>query len=368
MAKKNEDKYKRFSNKLLIWYDVNRRALPWRAEPGERSNPYFVLLSEIMLQQTVVATVIPYFLKFIKKWPTIHNLAQADFHEVSSVWAGLGYYRRAKNLHETAKIISLQHNGLVPNNKEILLTFPGIGEYTAAAITAITFDAKSNVVDGNIERIFSRLYKIEEPLELTKGKIRTLSAKHLPCKRNGDYVQGLMDLGSSVCIPKAPRCQICPIISTCKLGSRPEAALYPKRLPKKIKKQRYGMFYLLIDDEGSILFSTNKNEGLLANMDVLPSIGWNKEKENLSGSPKIISKELALFNLNWEILEIRINHIFTHFKLECTLAFFRINKKTLNNLLINKKYRFVKKKDLNQLATPSLIKKILKAIEEKIIK
>ena len=125
---------------------------------------------------------------------------------------------------------------------------------------------------------------------------------------------------------------------------------------------------MLIDDEESILFSTNENEGLLSNMDVLPSIGWNEEKQNLNSSPKIISKELALFNLNWEILEKSVNHVFTHFKLECTLAIFRINKKTLSNLLINKKYRFVKKKDLNQLATPSLIKKILKAIEEKIIK
>ena len=365
MAKINEDKYKNFSNKLLDWYDVNKRDLPWRVAHGARSNPYFVLLSEIMLQQTVVATVIPYFIRFIKKWPTINKLAQADFYEISSLWAGLGYYRRAKNLHETAKIISVQHYGLVPNNKEVLLTFPGIGEYTAAAITAIAFDTKSNVVDGNIERIISRLYKIEEPLELTKGKIRTLSEKYLPCKRNGDYAQALMDLGSLVCIPKAPRCQICPIISTCKLGGARDAALYPKRLPKKIKKQRYGVFYLLIDDEGSVLFNTNKNQGLLANMDVLPSIGWNEEKKNLKSSPEIISKKIALFNLNWEILEKKINHIFTHFKLECTLAIFRIEKKTLNNLIINKKYRFVKKKDLNQLATPSLIKKILKVLEEK---
>jgi A/G-specific adenine glycosylase len=363
MTKKNEDKYKQFSNKLLNWYDVSRRALPWRAVPGLKSNPYFVLLSEIMLQQTVVATVIPYFIKFIKKWPTINELAQADFYQVSSLWAGLGYYRRAKNLHETAKIISTEHNGLIPNNKEVLLTFPGIGEYTAAAITAIVFDTKSNVIDGNIERIFSRLYRIEEPLELTKGKIRTLSEKYLPYKRNGDYAQALMDLGSLVCIPKAPRCQICPIISACKLGGKSEAALYPKRLPKKIKKQRYGVFYLLVDDEGSILFTTNKNEGLFANMDVLPSIGWNEDKKNLNRSPKIISEELDLFNLNWQILEKKISHVFTHFKLDCTLALFRINNKIVHELRIDKKYRFVRKKDLNQLATPSLIKKILQAIQ-----
>ena len=362
MLRKNEDKYKVFSNELLEWYDVSRRTLPWRAEPGAKSNPYFVLLSEIMLQQTVVATVIPYFIRFINKWPTINELAKADFYEISSLWAGLGYYRRAKNLHETAKIIITQHNGIIPNKKDVLLTFPGIGEYTAAAITAIVFDIKSNVVDGNIERIFSRLYKIEEPLELSKRKIRKLSEKHLPSKRNGDYAQALMDLGSSVCIPKAPKCQICPIFFLCKLEGNPDAASYPKRLPKQIKKQRHGVFYLLIDDEGSVLFTTNKNEGLFANMDVLPSIGWDKEK-TLNSSPKIISKELALFNLNWEILEKKVNHVFTHFKLNCTLAFFRIKKNELSNLTINKKYRFVKKIDINRLATPSLIKKILEAIE-----
>ena len=368
MRKKNEDKYKQFSNELLDWYDVSRRDLPWRAAPGASSNPYFVLLSEIMLQQTVVATVIPYFIRFINKWPKINDLAQAEFNEVSSLWAGLGYYRRAKNLHETAKILITQHNGIIPNNEDVLLTFPGIGEYTAAAILAIAYDTKSNVVDGNIERIFSRLYKIEEPLELSKQKIRTLSKKYLPCKRNGDYAQALMDLGSSVCIPKAPRCKICPIISKCKLGGKPNAAIYPKRLPKKIKKQRYGVFYLLIDDEGAILFSTNKNKGIFANMDVLPSIGWNEENKKLESSPKIISKELALFNLNWEILEKKINHIFSHFKLNCTLVFFRIKKSTLNNLIIDKKYRFVKKTELNKLAKPSLIKKILEVFEEEIVK
>ena len=366
MTEKNEDKYKQFSNKLLDWYDIRRRILPWRAAPGEISNPYFVLLSEIMLQQTVVVTVIPYFIRFVKKWRTINQLAQADFNEIASLWAGLGYYRRAKNLHETAKIISTKHNGLIPNNKEVLLSFPGVGEYTATAIMAIAFDKKANVVDGNIERIFSRLYKIEEPLEHSKKKIRTLSNKYLPCKRNGDYAQSLMDLGSLVCIPRAPRCKSCPVIFTCKLGGRAEAGLYPKRLPKKSKKQRYGIFYLLIDNEGSVLFRTNKNERLFANMDVLPSVGWNGEKENFKTSPKIISKDLALFNLDWEILETKINHVFTHFKLDCTVVFFRINKKMTKNLLINKEYRFVKKKDFNQLAIPSLINKILTTFEDKI--
>ena len=197
MNKTIDDNYPEISVRLLKWYDHNRRNLPWRALPGEKSNPYYVLLSEIMLQQTIVATVIPYFLKFIKKWPTINHLAQANFSAISNEWSGLGYYRRAKNLHETAKIISVKYNGCIPDNTSELLTFPGIGNYTAAAITAIAFNSDENVVDGNIERIFSRLYRIEKPLELSKDRIKKLSAKHVPNKRNGDYAQALMDLDVS---------------------------------------------------------------------------------------------------------------------------------------------------------------------------
>ncbi len=365
MSKKNEENYKDISISLLNWYDFNRRNLPWRALPEEKANPYFVFISEIMLQQTVVATVIPYFNKFIKKWPTINHIAKADFQEVSSLWSGLGYYRRAKNLHETAKIISKDYNGVIPNNKETLLTFPGIGEYTASAIIAIAFNMKSNVVDGNIERIFSRLYKIEKPIKLSKQTIRDITTKHLPSIRNGDYVQALMDLGSSICIAKTPRCKICPIFFSCKVGGKPDAINYPKKIPKKKKRQRYGLFFCLIDYKGLILFSTNNDNGLLANMDVLPSIGWYENKDRFDYAPKIITKELSLFNLNWIILGSSIDHIFTHFKLNCTIAFCRINKKkNLFDLPNDRKYRFVKKGDLNQLATPSLIKKMLKCIED----
>jgi A/G-specific adenine glycosylase len=365
MNEKNEENYLEISKNILTWYDSNRRSLPWRARPGQASNPYHVLLSEIMLQQTIVATVIPYFLNFIKIWPTITDLAEADFNTISAQWAGLGYYRRAKNLHETAKIISSSYNGCIPNDMNILLTFPGIGVYTASAITAIAFNANSNVVDGNIERIFSRLYKIEKPLELSKDIIKNISGKHVPGNRNGDYAQALMDLGSSVCIAKTPRCNICPIIFSCQVGGSDEAALYPRRLTKKVKKTRFGLFFCLIDDEGSIMFTTNNNKGLFANMDVLPSKGWYEDEGRFVNSPLNVSEELSLFNLKWKILPNKITHVFSHFKLTCTIAYFQISKKRVTeHLLLEAPIRFVKKIDIKHLALPSLMDKIIKCLKD----
>ena len=366
MNKIKKDNYKIFSNLLLNWYDKNRRDLPWRALPEELPNPYFVYLSEIMLQQTVVSTVIPYFLKFIKKWTTIEQLAKADFQEISSYWAGLGYYSRAKNLHETSKIITKNHNAIIPSDKRKLLSFPGIGNYTASAIMAIAFDTKSNVVDGNIERIFSRLYAVDNPLERSKKIIEEISEKHLPNARYGDYAQALMDLGSLICRPKLPRCFACPLIDFCKVGGTTDAKMYPKRLPKKNKSNRYGLFFCLINQHGDILMTKNKNKGLLANMDVIPSIGWFEDSKNYySKAPEFITKKEALLNLDWKIIEKEIMHVFTHFRLNCTVAIAYINDKDISkNQLGNKFFQFVKKQNLKKLAVPSLINKIIKYLED----
>ena len=366
MNKKKKINYKSFSNILLNWYDKNRRNLPWRALSGKSPNPYFVYLSEIMLQQTVVSTVIPYFLKFITKWATIDQLAKADFQEISSYWAGLGYYSRAKNLHETAKIITEKYNGTIPSDKRKLLSFPGIGNYTASAIMAIAFDTKSNVVDGNIERIFSRLYAVDEPLERAKKNIEEISKKNLPNERYGDYAQALMDLGSLICIPKLPRCSSCPLISFCRVGGTADAKMYPKRLPKKSKNNRYGLFFCLINQNGEILMTKNNNRGLLANMDVLPSIGWFEEDKNyFSKAPESVTKKEALLNLDWKIVGKEIIHVFTHFKLNCSVAIAYINHKDiLKNELANKSFEFVNKQNLKKFAVPSLIKKIIKYLED----
>jgi A/G-specific adenine glycosylase len=353
-----------FSQKLLFWYDNNRRNLPWRAQPGEVSNPYFVYLSEIMLQQTVVKTVIPYFLRFIKKWPSIQNLANADFDEISLYWAGLGYYRRAKNLHETANLISKNFEGKIPSSKKLLLTLPGIGEYTASAIIAIAFNKRSNVVDGNVERIFSRLFKIEKPIKDTKKEIFNYSEKYLPEKRYGDYAQALMDLGSLICTPKSPRCTLCPIIDFCRVGGTVNAKLYPKKQIKNKKPERFGLFYCLLNENGDILITINKNQGLLANMNVLPSVGWYEEKK-FTKNLLFIPKEESLFNLEWKIIEKKLIHIFTHFKLNISIAVARIDQSLLlgDESDINR-YKFVKTKDLNSIALPSLIKKIIKHLQD----
>ena len=365
MTQLKKNNYKTFSNLLLSWYDLNRRILHWRALPGENSNPYFVYLSEIMLQQTVVKTVIPYFLKFVRKWPDINALAKAELHEINSYCAGLGYYSRAKNLHETAKIISNKYDGFFPTDKNSLMALPGIGEYTSSAIMAIAFDRKSNVIDGNVERVFSRFYAVEKPIEKSKVFIKNIAEKHLPDQRHGDYAQALMDLGSLICIPKSPRCKICHLLAICDVGGTTRAKQYPIKLPKKEKEERYGLFFYLKNKDGAVLFKTNKSSGLLANMDMLPSIGWYEDSNRLKSSPKFNKKKHEFLGLKWKILDQNLVHIFTHFKLNCTVAIAIINDE--NELLIdlNKStYRFVQKKNINDLALPSLIKKILNSLKK----
>ena len=360
-----KNNYKTFSNSLLSWYDLNRRILPWRAPPGEIANPYFVYLSEIMLQQTVVKTVIPYFLKFVRKWPDINALAKAELKEINSYWAGLGYYSRAKNLHETAKIISKRYDGFFPKDKNSLIALPGIGEYTSSAIMAIAFDRKSNVIDGNVERVFSRFYAVEKPIKESKIFINKIAEKHLPDQRYGDYAQALMDLGSLICIPKSPRCKICPLLTICDVGGTNRAKQYPIKLPKKEKEERYGLFFYLKNKDGAVLFKTNKSSGLLANMDMLPSIGWYEDRNRLKSSPKFNKKKHEFLGLKWKILDENLVHIFTHFKLNCTIAIAIINDENeLLNDLHKSNYRFVQKKNMNDLALPSLIKKILNSLKK----
>ena len=204
---------KKIAANLLAWYDTDQRDLPWRAKPGQMPTPYHVWLSEIMLQQTVVKTVIPYFLKFTQTWPTIFELAKADLEDIRSAWAGLGYYSRAKNLHKCAQIIVEKYQGKFPIFAEELETLPGIGPYTAAAIAAIAFDETATPVDGNIERVVARLFAIEDPLPGVKPKLKQLAASLTPPRRAGDFAQAQMDLGATICSPKNPSCLLCPLVS-----------------------------------------------------------------------------------------------------------------------------------------------------------
>ena len=289
-----------YHESLLDWYDTYRRQLPWRAEAGEVSHPYAVWVSEIMLQQTTVPTVKDYYERFLKKWPTIHGLAEASLDEVLHLWQGLGYYSRARNLHACAKIVTQEHAGVFPADKKSLLLLPGIGPYTAAAILSIAFDAPATVVDGNVERIMARVFRLHTPLPMVKKEIYGHATQLTPIARAGDYAQALMDLGSLICTPKSPKCSLCPLLSYCASAGRdPEE--FPKRLPKEAKPVRYGTFFWIENARGEVLLEKRPDKGLLPNLMGFPTSEW----KTIQDPSPLTSADLPHV----------IRHTFTHFHL-----------------------------------------------------
>jgi A/G-specific adenine glycosylase len=296
---------------LLAWYDRHRRRLPWRALPGEAADPYRVWLSEIMLQQTTVAAVAPYFERFMQRWPTVEALAAAPLDQVLQLWAGLGYYARARNLHKCAMAVAGEQGGRFPDSEEGLLQLPGIGAYTAAAIAAIAFDRRTNVVDGNIERVMARLHAEVTPLPQSKPILKQRAAQHVPKKRAGDYAQALMDLGATICTPRKPKCVLCPLLQQCRaraLGIQDEL---PRRSPKAEKPTRYGMAFVLQRRDGAILLRRREEKGLLGGMMEVPSSEWSTAKrcdgELMQAVPVVAG---------WSELPGVVRHTFTHFHLE----------------------------------------------------
>ena len=274
---------------LLYWYDRERRDLPWRYAPGEAADPYRVWLSEIMLQQTTVKTVIPYFEKFVAIWPTVADLAAADEEEVLQAWAGLGYYSRARNLHACAGQVMATFGGRFPEQEAELLTLPGIGPYTAAAIAAIAFGARATPVDGNIERVVARLFAVAEPLPDAKPHLRSLAATLTPRQRTGDFAQAMMDLGATVCTPKRPSCLVCPLQEACQAHSDGIAAELPRRTVKAAKPVRRGIAFVAVSEDGKVLLRRRPDTGLLARMLEVPATDWLEEEpvegEALRGTP-----------------------------------------------------------------------------------
>ncbi|MEX0297782.1 MAG: A/G-specific adenine glycosylase, partial [Kordiimonas sp.] len=250
-----------FADNLLNWYDSHRRVLPWRALPNCTSNPYHVWLSEIMLQQTTVATVKSYFEKFLKLWPTIDELAAASQEVVLKEWAGLGYYARARNLHKCAQVIVSEHGSKFPEKEDDLRALPGIGDYTAAAIAAIAFGEKTAVVDGNIERIISRTFRIKTALPAAKKEIKTEVSQLTPTDRPGDFAQAMMDLGASLCSPKKPSCLLCPVSGFCAAQTKGDMEHYPVKAPKKIKPVRRAISFWL-EHDGHVLLERRPQKGL----------------------------------------------------------------------------------------------------------
>lgn len=336
-----------FRKSMLEWYDQNRRALPWRALPGVTPDPYHVWLSEIMLQQTVVAAVIPYFLKFTDLWPTVHDLAAAPLDDVLKEWAGLGYYARARNLHKCASAVSTQLSGSFPQAYPQLKELPGIGDYTAAAILSIGFDKPSVVVDGNVERVMSRYFAITHPLPDSKPAIRKAAALLSTNRedRPSDYAQALMDLGATVCIPKAPRCGTCPLHKNCQARQQNIATDLPARTRKKPKPFKRGHVYWVSDSKSDdILLEKRPEKGLFGGMMGFPTSEWLEIGE--------IEHPKAILKLGEPVLlkGCSIRHSFTHFDLELQGYRVRAAKLPKNNYSVPKKY-------LQKSGLPSLFQK-----------
>lgn len=298
---------------LLSWYDRHARTLPWRARPGVVPNPYHVWLSEVMLQQTTVATVGAYFARFLKKWPRIEDLAAAELDAVLTEWAGLGYYARARNLHKCAIRVAEEMDGRFPDTEDALRELPGIGRYTAAAIAAIAFDRPAAVMDGNIERVTTRLYSIETPLPDSKPALYEHVAAMTPDHRPGDFAQAMMDLGATICTPGRPKCMLCPLTSIC--SGQTIAETLPRKKPKKAKPIRRGAIFWIERQDGAVLLRRRPEKGLLGGMMEFPSTPWRTEGEEGG----IDQAELDLPVTVDAQAAGAIRHTFTHFHLDLTV-------------------------------------------------
>ena len=298
---------------LLAWYDRQARALPWRIGPagrrtGVRPDPYRVWLSEVMLQQTTVPHATPYFLGFTQRWPTVADLAAEDDAAVMSAWAGLGYYARARNLLACARAVAAEHRGVFPDTEESLRALPGVGAYTAAAVAAIAFDRAANVVVGNVERVMARLFAVETPLPGAKPELKALAATLVTGERPGDWAQALMDLGATVCMPRSPLCDRCPVAAFCAARAGGDPGGYPRRTAKVERPHRHGVAWLAIRGR-EIGLVRRAPKGLLGGMLALPSSDWRSAPFGPDEA-----KAIAPLPADWRPIG-EIEHVFTHFSL-----------------------------------------------------
>ncbi|RWO98306.1 MAG: A/G-specific adenine glycosylase [Mesorhizobium sp.] len=301
------------ASRLLAWYDAHHRDLPWRIAPrelarGVRPDPYRIWLSEVMLQQTTVEAVKSYFRVFVQKWPDVEALAASPTEDVMKAWAGLGYYSRARNLKACADLVARQ-GGRFPDTQAALRELPGIGAYTAAAIAAIAFDQPAAVVDGNVERVVSRLFSIATPLSEAKADIRAYVERMVPATRPGDFAQAMMDLGATICTPRRPRCMLCPLRDDCSATVSGDPEHFPVRLPKAEKPLRRGAAFVAVRADGAILLRKRVEKGLLGGMTEVPTTGWTARIDGAT------TDAAAPFPGDWRPAG-RIGHVFTHFGLE----------------------------------------------------
>jgi A/G-specific adenine glycosylase len=350
---------------LLSWFDRHHRILPWRAAPGAAADPYRVWVSEIMLQQTTVKAVTPYYLRFLAAFPSVAALAQADIEDVLKLWAGLGYYARARNLHACAKEVMAR--GGFPDREEQLRALPGIGPYTAAAIAAIAFDRKASPVDGNVERVIARLFAVEEELPNAKPAIRKLAADLYPARRPGDFAQAMMDLGATVCTPKAPACGECPFAGSCAARARGDAESYPRKKKKPGSRRRRGAAFVAIRADGHLLVRRRAANGLLGGMTEVPTTQWSADfvlAHALADAPpfsppRVAGRQEAALHASpgvcWHRVPGVVNHVFTHFSLELVVLCARLPK----SAVAPKGMYWIDRQSIAGAALPTVMRKVV---------
>ena len=340
---------------LLAWYDRHRRALPWRAPPGKRADPYRIWLSEIMLQQTTVKAAAPYYARFLKRWPDLPALAAASLDDILRAWAGLGYYARARNLHACARAVVKEHGGQFPASEAALRELPGIGAYTAAAVAAIAFDKAATPIDGNIERVIARLYAVTTPLPAAKPEIAQLTAALTPRRRAGDFAQAMMDLGAMICTPKRPACSLCPWSGNCAAHSSGRAEAFPNRSPKPNGLLRRGAAFVARRADDFVLLRTRPARGLLSGMAEVPTTRWSADFDDskaLEAAPRFASARKPVV---WQKIGGVVRHSFTHFPLELTVYRAEVPR----DVPVPDGTRWIAISELGDEALPSVMRKVV---------
>ena len=345
----------RLRRALLGWYDDKARDLPWRVRDGVLPDPYRIWVSEVMLQQTTVATVGPYFRRFLARWPTLSALASSDLDDVLHEWQGLGYYSRARSLHKCARLVHNTLGGVFPRNEAELLKLPGIGPYTAGAIAAIAFDQPTVPVDGNIERVLARLFAIEDPLPYAKRKLWKLARRFAAPDRPGDFAQALMDLGATVCSPREPRCSHCPLGRFCQGYSFNNVDTLPRRVPKPKRPTKFAAAFIIVLPNGLFFLERRPDRGLLGGMMQVPLTPW-LEKEP---TPKIVAR-WAPIDATWQRLPGSIKHGFTHFAARLALMATKVDSGCETAL----EGVWCSLGDLDRVALPTMMKKVIRHAEQ----
>ena len=343
---------------LLAWYDRHGRPhLPWRADPGAAVDPYRVWISEIMLQQTTVASVIPYYHAFVARWPGVDALAAAPVDDVLHAWQGLGYYARARNLHKAAAMIVVEHGGRFPQSVAALRRLPGFGAYTAAAVAAIAFGVRTTPVDGNVIRVLARVFRIETPLPAARPAVDAVAAALAPADRPGDFAQALMDLGATLCLPRRPKCLVCPWRGHCAAHAGGLAESLPVRAPVRERPRRHGVAFWAERPDGSVLFRRRPAKGLLGGLMEVPSTPWRADPWPLEDAVRRAPLAGLSPAMAWQPVAGCVEHVFTHFALRLSIVRAAVPATAVPTMIDGG--RWVAPDGIAGLALPTLMRKLL---------